>query len=55
MATWARYAMCFTPFEENGTIIRSVSKPNSRIGDAGPYDTIAMGTVDEYKIVFVGG
>ena len=36
---WARYAMWFTPFEEKGTIIRSVSKPSCRNSGAGPYDT----------------
>ena len=30
-------------FEEKGTIIRSVSKPRSRINGAGPYDTITTG------------
>ena len=39
VATWASYAMWFTPFEERGTIIRSVPKPSSRISGAGSYDT----------------
>ena len=32
-------AMWFTPFEEKGTIIHSVSKSSSHISGAGPYDT----------------
>ena len=43
VATWARYAMCFTPFEKKGTIIRSVSKPSCSNSGAGPYDTITTG------------
>ena len=35
--------MWFTPFEEKGTIIHSVSKPSSRISGAGLYDTIITG------------
>ena len=37
MATWARYTMWFTPFQEKDTISRSVYKPKGRIGGAGLY------------------
>ena len=39
VATWARYAMWFKLFEEEGTIIHSVSKPSCRSSGTGPYDT----------------
>ena len=45
--------MWFTPFEEKGTIIRSVSKPSSHISGAGPYDTTTTGPVEEY-IILIG-
>ena len=54
VAAWARYAMWFTPFDVNGTIIRSLSKPSCRNSGAGPYDTATMGPGEEY-IIFVGG
>ena len=44
VAAWARYAMWFTLFEEKGSIIRSVSKPSCRNGEAGPYDTKTAGS-----------
>ena len=55
MATRAGYATWFTPFEEKGTIIRSMSKPSSRISGAVPYDTITTGPVEEYLILVGGG
>ena len=44
VATWARYAMWFTHFEEKGIIISSMSKPSSRISGAGLYDTTTTGS-----------
>ena len=37
-ATLAKYALWFTPFEEKGTIIRSVSKAGCHNSGVGAYD-----------------
>ena len=54
MATKARSAMSFTPFDEKGTIIPSVSKPSCHNGGASPYDTTTVEPSEAY-IILVGG
>ena len=53
VSTWARYDVWFTPFEEKGTLIHSVSKRSCRNSGTGPYDTTTTGSREE-DIILVG-